>query len=177
MDTDGDRDLVTANQQSHTVSVMRNDGAANLTALPQESTGGVFPQAVTVTRINANKTPDVAVANQGTDDVSIFRNTGDVDLVLLPSSPEDVGDTPLDVVAGDFDLDGDRDLATADRLGNTATILSNNGRGNFSEPGSSPEAAGANPSDLVAAQFDQRPGVDLAVANSAASSVTILRNR
>ena len=50
------------------------------------------------------------------------------------------------------------------------------GTGNFTEAGSSPEAAGPSPLAVAAADIDGDTDQDLAVANNVANSVAILRN-
>ena len=94
----------------------------------------------------------------------------------FPSSPETVGDQPRAVIAADLDDDGDQDLATANRSSDNVTILRNSGTGNYVQPASSPESAGDQAFSLVAADLDGDTDQDLAVANFAAGSVTILRN-
>jgi hypothetical protein len=92
------------------------------------------------------------------------------------SSPEEAGAAPYSVVATDFDGDGDRDLAVSNAHANNVTILKNAGEGNFFEPASSPEATGAFPALLAAADLDGDGDQDLAVDNGNSNDVTILKN-
>ena len=175
LDGDDDVDLAVANQQSGSMSVLGNNGSANFTVQPQEFTFGSFPQAIVAARLNGDDQIDLAVANQGDDKVSTFRNAGNLDFSLFAASPEQVGDTPLDIGAADFDLDGDQDLATANRGTNTVSILRNNAAANFTTL-SPPPPTGAFPSDLALSDFDGDGDIDIAVANSNSSTLTILRN-
>ena len=67
------------------------------------------------------------------------------DFVPAPTSPEPVGNGPFVVVVGDFNLDGQLDLATSNLTASTVTILLGDGTGNFNPAPSSPEAVGARP--------------------------------
>src|SRR3982751_6202403 len=56
---------------------------------------------------------------------------------------------PEQVVRADFNHDGAPDLATANNLANSASVLINNGDGSFRSPVNYP--TGANPTAIVAA--------------------------
>ena len=83
---------------------------------------------------------------------------------------------PISIGRADLDGDGDVDIAVANGISNNVTILKNNGRGNFVEPASSPETAGAQPIEIVVADLDDDTDPDLAVANEGSNNVTILKN-
>ena len=176
LDADTDVDLAVANQQSGSISVLANNGSGDFTTQPQEFTDGTFPQAIVAAELNGDDRIDLAVANQGNSVVSTFRNRGNLNFGLFGSSPEPVGATPLDIGAADFDLDGDQDLATANRGANTVSILRNNAAANFTTV-APPEPTGLFPSDLALGDFDGDADIDIAVANSNSSTLTILRNR
>ena len=68
------------------------------------------------------------------------------------------------------------DIAVANGISNNVTILKNNGTGNFVEPASSPETAGAQAIEIVVADLDDDTDPDLAVANEGSDTVAILKN-
>jgi FG-GAP-like repeat len=76
--------------------------------------------------------------------------------------------------AGDFNSDGKLDLAVANYNDNTVTVLLGNGDGTFLPATGLPVSVGANPTDLVSADFDGDGKLDLAVANSTDNTLTIL---
>ena len=91
---------------------------------------------------------------------------------LNPQSPAG-GDFPVAVAVGDFNGDGIPDLAAADELGGTVTILLGNGDGTFTEKAN--PKTGSDPSAVVVADFNGDGIPDLAVANADdIGSVTIL---
>jgi Bacterial Ig-like domain (group 3)/FG-GAP-like repeat len=82
------------------------------------------------------------------------------------------GDDPNSVVVGDFNGDGNLDLAVANVYSGTVSIFLGDGKGNFALA-SSP-AAGANPSSVAAGDFNGDGKLDLAVANLSSGTVAIL---
>jgi hypothetical protein len=177
LDGDLDRDLAVANSNEGNVSIFRNPGTGDFVEVPSSpEDAGVDPASLAAADLDGDGDRDLAVANAGTDDVTILRNNGSGNFSEPASSPEPVGDFPFSVVAGDLDGDGDQDLAVPNEFDNNVSILRNNGSGNFSEPGSSPEQVGDGPIAIVAANFDADADTDLAVANAFANSVSFMRN-
>ena len=176
-DGDGDQDLAIANQNSSNVTILRNNGAANFVepaSSPEPAGGGA--SSVAAADLDGDGDRDLAVANLSSDNATILRNNGNGNFAALASSPEAAGDAPFSIVADDLDGDGDRDLAVANLVSDDVTILRNLGAANFTEPASSPETVGDGPFSIAAADFDADADLDLAVANSAAGTLTILRN-
>ena len=180
LDGDGDTDLAVAEQQSASLRILRNNGTGNFTeaVTSPEPTTFSFPQSIALANIDGDGDTDLAVAHQLTPDgkVTIFKNNGTGDFTQRASSPEAAGNQPLAIVAADFDLDVDPDLAVVNGLGGNVTILGNNGLGNFFQPASSPETVGPSPNSIAAADLDGDGDSDLAVANANGASVTILKS-
>ena len=74
-----------------------------------------------------------------------------------------VGSSRSSIVAGDFTGDGQLDLAVADSLGNTVSVLLGNGDGTFQPQVT--YAVGIEPDAIVAGDFTGDGRLDLAVAN------------
>jgi hypothetical protein len=93
----------------------------------------------------------------------------------IPYSP---GPDPTDIVAGDFDHDGDCDLAVvnANESGGNGSfqVLLNAGNGTFALGDT--EVVGGQPKALTSADLDSDGDLDVAVANWSSDSVTILLN-
>ena len=177
LDGDSDQDLAFPNFGAGVVTVLRNNGAGNFTEFPASPEGvGNSPAAVAAADLDGDGDRDLAVANASDSDVAILRNNGAGNFTELGSSPETVGTSPFSIVAADLDGDGDRDLATANLESANLTVLRNNGAGNFTEPGSSPEPIGTDSFSVVAADLDGDGDQDLATASRFSSTVTVLRN-
>jgi outer membrane protein assembly factor BamB len=176
LDADGDLDLAVANVDSNTVSLLRNDGSGVFT-----NYGSVVvaagPESIVAGDFNRDGRIDLAVNSSGgaTPGVSVlFGSTttrGNLDpYVLVP-----VGTAPNDLAVGDFDRDGDLDLAVCDRTSpaGSVRILQNNG-GTFTT--GPVVAVGDQPTSIVAADFDRDGDLDLAVGNEGSDDVQILTN-
>jgi hypothetical protein len=178
LDGDGDRDLAVTNQVSNDVTILRNNGSGNFVQ-PASSPepAGSTPASIVAADLDGDGDRDLAVADHTpTNNVTILKNTGHGNFFQASSSPESAGDSPSSMVAADLDGDGDVDLAVANQQSFNVTILRNNGSGNFTEPASSPEAAGTHPQGITVADLDGDGDKDLAVANQSSNDVTILKN-
>ena len=174
---DGKLDIVTVNQgKLPTASVFLGKGDG--TFLPQVPyTVGSVPSAVSVGDFNNDGILDLAVANTGEGpgqgSISILLGKGDGTFTLQGgeglTNPDPNG--PFFIATGDFNGDGNIDLAVCD-LGGTVSVFLGNGDGTFQPLVS--YAAGALPNYIVAADLLKNGKLDLAVANYGDSTVSVL---
>jgi VCBS repeat protein len=141
------------------------------TSYPTGDTGTLAESLdVAIGDFSGDGKPDLAVSNRGDNNVSILRGDGSGKFGAAHNYK--AGSMPLGLVVGDWNGDGREDLAAANQsdIGGV-TVMLNNGSG-FSKHH---YPAGTGSSYVLAARFtaDQRP--DLAVSNSRASTVSILR--
>ena len=139
-------------------------------------TGG-NPLAVVVGDFDGNGTLDLAVADFQTQEVSILLGKGDG--TFLSPRAYATGANPSSIVATDFNADGKLDLAlTSTPLGsspgNMVSVLLGNGDGTFQAP--SLFSAGYRSYSVAVADFNGDGAPDLAAANSASNTVSILLN-
>jgi hypothetical protein len=181
---DGILDLAIANRQDDTVSILLGNGDGTFQAEKTYATG-YTPVSVAVGDFNNDGFLDLAVVNTCGDTllctsvtagtVSILLGNGD-GTFTLKSSP-DTGEAPTFVAVGDFNGNGNLDLAVANGTDDTLSILLGDGTGNFTLKEN--PLTGANPSWVAVGDFNNDGILDLAVANagtvlSRGSTVTVM---
>jgi hypothetical protein len=93
-------------------------------------------------------------------------------LGFAPWEAYSTGGDPYSVAVGDFNGDGQQDLATANTSSDNVSILSGDGTGHFSAPANF--AAGDGPESVAVGDFNGDGKQDLATANTFSDTVSIL---
>ncbi len=193
LDGDGKPDLAIANVEEGngnggghpgTVSVLRNTSTSGSVNFATQLTFaiGVEPSSVAIGDLDGDGKPDLAVANNSDSTVSVLENTstsGSVNFATQLTFSTGLG--PQSVAIKDLDGDGKPDLATANFgfifdpssvsvLRNTSSI------GNINFATKHNFAARAIPQSVAIGDLDGDGKPDLATANSADNTVSVLRN-
>jgi hypothetical protein len=129
---DGKPDLVVAKVGSNTVSVLLNTTATGGTtasfALQQTFAAGA-PDSVAVADFNGDGKPDVVVADFNSDTVSVLLNrtaAGATTPSFATQGTFTTGSEPFSVAVADVNGDGKPDLAVANQISNTVSVLLSN---------------------------------------------------
>src|SRR5262249_48809398 len=129
---DGLPDLALVNPGSTTISVLLGTGGGTFAPPVRIDVGGT-PAAVAATDLNSDGRLDLAVIHKipdGTWVVSTLLGNGD-GTFRVPTGAFPVGPDPHGLVAGDFNGDGNTDLATANTSAGTVSVLLGTGDGDF----------------------------------------------
>ncbi len=175
LDGNGFSDVVTSNRDSNTVSVLLNGSGGFAAAVAYDVAIG--PRGLTLDDFDGDQNLDIAVAGGSDREVSMLLNNGSG--IFAAAVGLSVGGDlrPDSVTAGDFDRDGNIDIAasTSGGIGDFVSIFLSAGGASF--PTRNDYAVGGvNPSGMTAADFDIDGLTDLAVANQDSATVSFLPN-
>ncbi|HEV2331814.1 MAG TPA: FG-GAP-like repeat-containing protein [Gammaproteobacteria bacterium] len=179
-DVDGDKrlDAIVVDSGTNSVLVLQGTGTGIFGAQASYN-AGTSPTDLVVTNLKTGETvPDIAVAAPGSDSVVTLINSGTGTFPTGSTIP--VNGTPFAIAAGDFEDSGVSDLAVTEATGNKVAVLHDDGSGNLTIKAEYP--VGAAPQALVVADFngakyaDNKPILDIAVANFNDSTVSVLMN-
>jgi hypothetical protein len=170
-----------------------NSGSGNVSVLSANSDGSSFsgpvagspfatglqaPTALAVGDFNGDNNTDIALADgsgAGPANVAVLLANGQGGFAPAPGSPFPSGGVKPDAIsAGDFNDDGNLDLAVANFASNTVSILLGDGHGHFAlAPGSPFSSGGTGPSGLAAWDFTGAGREDLAVINGTSNTLAM----
>lgn len=175
---DGAPDLAVVNWLSSSVSVLLNQGNKSGAFLAQQTFAvGGEPYMVAVGDFNGDGALDLAVPNFGDNNVSVLLNQNNQTGNFYPDEIYGVGQQPIAIAVGDFNDDGNLDIATANFADNTISILLNAGghTGTFLSPQT--YNVGQSPQGLTVGDFNGDGAPDLASANANDNTISVLLNK
>jgi hypothetical protein len=162
-------DLVTADYEDDSISVLLGDGDGGFKLISTHPAGD-GPVSLTAADFDLDGNVDIATANELDDSVTILYGNGSG----FSASPVAyaVGDSPRAIAAGTINRDNRPDLVIANTLDNNVSLLSALIGGGFAPPVN--HAVGYGPVALELADVDQSGSLDLVVANRDDGTVSVL---
>ncbi len=193
-DLNGDArlDVVTANLNSPTVSVLLNSAATPGTLLAPTvyASGGTNPIELAINDLNGDGRADIAVSNYGSDNVGVLLNSAATPGTFAAASTFSTGanTAPRALVLADLNADGRRDIATANYGTGTVGVLLNTTLfapaptlatiSPTSGPvGTSVTLTGQNLTGATAVRFNGTSGASSATASATSNGPTRVRRR
>lgn len=174
---DGRLDIATANFGSNNVSVLLADESGGFGPAQTFQSGGTNPWFINIGDFNGDGRADLVVVNSGSDDISILLGDGMGGFAsaqrygvgrLQPSWPRSV-------VVGDYDGDGNEDVAVVSSGSADVTILYGDGQGGFQRQSYVDLGPGSGGVYLSQGDLDGDEMLDLAVADFNRNQVHVLR--
>jgi hypothetical protein len=180
LDGDDDCDLASANFANDTLTIFFQTSAGVFSSLPVTLSSAQAemqdPRSLTAADLDGDGDLDLASANAASRTLAVFFQEGpgvySRDPVVLRGTPTQM-ETPYFVVATDLDGDGDNDLATANRHGNSLTAFLQTRPGVFASFEKSFGAMLDGCDSLAAGDVDGDGDVDLVTASSLARAVQV----
>ena len=170
VDADGDMDIISANQRSNNVSVLKNNGSGTYSAATNFLLGTI-PFMVAAADVDGDGDMDIITANIGSNNVSVLKNNGSGTYSAATNFL--VGTTPSGIASTDVDGDGDMDIISANFSSHNVSVLKNNGSGTYSV--ATNFLVGTYPFSVAAADVDGDGDMDIISAN-ASNNVSVLKN-
>ena len=188
LDGDGKPDLAVANNNVHTVSVLRNTATSGSIstgsfAAKVDFATGASPNLVALGDLDADGKPDLVIGYVSANNVSVFRNTATSGITKTSFAAKvnfATDGSPSSVAIGDLDGDGKADLAVTNADANTVSVYRNTTTSGSIHTGSFAAkvefATGTNPFSVAIGDVDGDGKADLAVTNFDANTVSVFRN-
>jgi uncharacterized repeat protein (TIGR01451 family) len=175
---DGAPDLAVSCATSKEVAILLNTGsfgapAFNASTIPSIGSGS-GPRGIASADFNHDGNPDLAIVDYGdglNHGAVIIRNGNGIGN-FSDAGSYTTGVGPLGIWLGDFNKDGSIDLAIANSLSNTATILFGSASGAFGTPAG--PAAGFGPTSGATADIDNDGNLDLLITDTSNNTLTVL---
>ncbi|MBI1849408.1 MAG: VCBS repeat-containing protein [Planctomycetes bacterium] len=175
VDRDGFIDVVTANPDDDSVSVMLaipgSGGAfAAATRFPTGPRPGSQPAGIVLADVNGDGRVDVVTTNRGNHTLSVLAGDG----AGAFAAPEihTVGEAPVAAAAVDVDRDGRLDVIVANSQSNAISVLLARERRLVS---ASPVKLGLDPVAAATGDLDDDGALDVVTANAGDATLTLLR--
>ncbi len=177
-DNDGNVDLAVVNVSDSSVSLFSGNGDGTFGA-PSTVAVGLFPEDIVVADFDEDGDSDFATSDLFGDTVTIRLGNGDgtfadaISIVLAPLPSGMAG--PVAMALGDFDEDGNTDIAVTldDDFPGQVAILLGDGTGNFTEQPNR-LSVGDSPLGIAVGELNGDGNEDLAVPNWFDDTVSVL---
>ena len=186
-DIDGDKkpDLVVANYNAQTVSVLRNISTAGSITTSSFATHidfatNIGPYSLSAADINDDGKTDLVVANQGSNNVSVLVNNSTSGNISFATKTDlsSGGTSPFSVAAGNLNGDALPDLVVSNATNNTLSVLQNT----YSSGTAASFGANINfitgyfPFTAIVSDLDGDGEADIAVPNDGGNTISVFRN-
>lgn len=172
-DGDGDLDLaIVFGGSDDNISVKLNNGDGTF-ALSADYPAGDYPYGITAGDWDGDGDLDLVVTNVpffGSGDIFVLKGNGDGTFAAPVTYA--VGIKPIRIAAGDWNGDGDLDLAVSNNISDNISVLAGNGNGTFAAALTYP--AGDDVGEIKAGDWNGDGILDLAAANFSSDNISVL---
>jgi hypothetical protein len=173
---DGNADLaLTGYTSTGPVNILFGDGTGNFPTTNNFAVGD-HPFYICSADFNGDGHIDLATANSGSSNVSILLGSGTGNFSM--HNDFSVGSAPVSITSGDFNGDAKADLAVVNNNSggpDSVWVLLGDGAGNFGTAAN--YLAGSGPYSVCSKDFNGDGFMDIAVANTNSTNVSVLLSK
>ncbi|KYK21407.1 hypothetical protein AYK24_09120 [Thermoplasmatales archaeon SG8-52-4] len=172
-DGDDNFDIISANYDSNSIGLLTGDGIGGFVLSNTISLGTDYkPYAITNADFDEDGNMDVAFASCGFPYVGVLYGNGSGEFSNLVNFTVGHGLERFDIVAEDFDNDGNLDIAVPNTDNDTISVLIGDGLGGFGPHQTF--SVGGYPVGICKGDFDSDGNYDLVVTNAFDNTISIL---
>ncbi len=172
LNRNGTLDLVVADGAGSRVLVMEGLGGASFGTGSGFSIG-LVPSRVSLADFDRDGFLDLLVLSQANAWLRVYEGTGTLSFGTVLANVDLAGADPQAAATGDFDRDGNLDVAVVERALNQVAVYKGSATGALTLAATAPVGGGAR--DIASGDLDRDGRLDLVVANAGAGSVSVLR--
>jgi hypothetical protein len=169
-DQDGQPDLISVDQLSDQISLMKGFGDGTFRSVGLVTTG-TKPTGVALVDVNNDGKPDLVASNFQTQDVTV--NLGDGAGHFGAKIRTAVSATAFGLAVGDWNADGKVDIATVNSTADNMSVLRGVGDGTFSNL--TQITVGDAPAQVLTGDFNADNKADLVVVATGVNTVQVFR--
>ncbi|CAF2712982.1 unnamed protein product [Rotaria sp. Silwood2] len=167
-------DIVVSNVLGDNVGVLLGHDNMYAATKSSYSTGtGSRPYSVLVSDFNNDTVLDLVIVNSAHDNVGIRLGYGDGTFANETTYPTEVGSRTQYATLGDFNNDNQVDIAIANNMKDSVTVIFGCGNGTFTNPEIYPTGQGSHPYLAAVGDFNNDSRQDLTILNQGTGTVGV----